>query len=363
MRRHSADKVFIFLVCLITLLGFAALLSASLILGKTNFNDPYHYLKHQLIFGGLVGFVGFFLTSKLYYRKFEKFSLVLILVGIFLMFLTFTSLGVEVKGATRWVNIAGFQFQPSEILKFTFIIYISALLANKFSKNKNTAQGFIPLLVILIIICSLFIFQKSTSSMMLVLMTAALLFFLSGARMREIIIVAILIVAVLGALILLRPYQMKRFLSFVDSESSDPQGRDYHINQALIAIGSGGVFGVGFGNAISKYNYLPEPMGDSIFAVIAQEFGFVGSVLVVLLYLIIFLKGMAIAKSSPDRFSYLLTIGIISVVLMQALINISAMTKLIPLTGQPLPFISYGGTNLAVLLTSMGIIVNISKYS
>lgn len=362
MRHHSADKVFIILICLITLLGFAALLSASLIMGKTNFDDPYHYLKHQLLTGGLVGAIGFLIASKVYYRKLEKFSWVLILIGIVLMILTLTPLGVEIKGATRWINIAGFQFQPSEVLKFAFIIYISALFANKFSKNKGVLQGLIPFLIILAVICGLFILQKSTSSMMLIVITAALLFFLSGAKMKEIFIVGILIVALLAVLIIARPYQMKRFLSFMDSDS-DPQGRDYHINQSLIAIGSGGVFGVGFGNAISKYNYLPEPMGDSIFAVIAQEFGFIGSVFVLLLYLIIFIKGMAIAKASPDKFSYLTVTGIMSVVLIQALVNIGAMTKLIPLTGQPLPFISYGGTNLAVLLTSMGIIVNISKYS
>ena len=180
--------------------------------------------------------------------------------------------------------------------------------------------------------------------------------------MRFVFTSSILAVLAIGLFIFFGSHQMPRILSYFGI-GSEPESRDYHINQALIAIGSGGLTGVGYNNAVSKYNFLPEPMGDSIFAIIAQEFGFIGSIIIIGFYILIFLRGMRIAMNSPDKFGQLLSAGIIVMVTIQAFVNIASMCKLMPLTGQPLPFLSYGGTNLAVLLTSMGIIANISKYA
>ena len=359
---HHPDYLFIALVWILTAGGLVCLLSASMILGKTNFNDPFYYLKHQLLYGGTIGVLGFLLASRFYYRKLEKLALPLLLIGIFLMVLVFSPLGYEVNGAKRWLNFSFISFQPGEFLKLAFIIYLAAWLAKRSSKSKNFAEGFLPFLFFLAIMSALFIFQRSTSTLFVILGAAIIIYFLSRAKLLYIGLIAILGIVLLATLIMLRPYQMERFLSFMNY-GEEPQGRDYQINQALIAIGSGGIFGVGFGNAVSKYNYLPEPMGDSIFAIIAQEFGLVGVIIIISLYLVFLFRGLNISKNSPDNFSQLLSAGLSIIVAIQVFINIGAMSKLLPLTGQTLPFISYGGTSLAILLTSMGIIANISKYT
>ncbi len=358
---HSPDYLFIILIWLITFIGLACLLSASMIMGKSNFNDPFYYLKHQLLYGAAVGLAGFFLMSKIYYRRLEKLALPLLLVGILLMLLVFTPIGLEIKGARRWLNFP-FAFQPSEIIKLVFTVYLAAWISKRTEKIKTFKEGFFPFLLFLAMIAALFVMQRSTSTLIIIAGTALAIFFLSRAKLLHIGIIFLLGAALLGGLIIVRPYQTNRLLSFINA-GDDPQGRDYHINQALIAIGSGGLTGVGFGNAVSKYNYLPEPMGDSIFAVIAQEFGFIGVLILISLYVLFLFKGLSISKHAPDGFSQLLAAGLTIMVALQAFINIAAMSKLIPLTGQPLPFISYGGTSLGVLLTSMGIIVNISKYT
>lgn len=358
---HAPDYLFIILVGLMTLIGLACLLSASIIMGKNTFNDPFYYFKHQLLYGGAAGLAGFLLMSKIYYRRLEKLALPLLLIGILLMLLVFTPLGLEIKGARRWVSLP-FAFQPGEIIKLVFTIYLAAWISKRAEKIKTFKEGFFPFLLFLAMIAALFVMQRSTSALIIIAGTALAIFFLSRAKLLHIGIIILLGTALVAGLILFRPYQTSRLLSFMNS-GDDPQGRDYHINQALIAIGSGGLTGVGFGNAVSKYNYLPEPMGDSIFAVIAQEFGFIGVLILISLYVLFLFKGLLISKYSPDTFSQLLSAGLTIMVAFQAFINIAAMSKLIPLTGQPLPFISYGGTSLGVLLTSMGIIVNISKYT
>ncbi|MDP2856214.1 MAG: putative peptidoglycan glycosyltransferase FtsW [bacterium] len=358
---HTPDYLFISLIVLITLAGLACLLSASIIMGKNNFNDPFYYFKHQLLYGGAAGLAGFLLMSKIYYRRLEKLALPLLLVGILLMLLVFTPLGLEINGARRWVSFP-FAFQPGEIIKLVFTIYLAAWISKRTEKIKTFKEGFFPFLLFLAMIAALFVMQRSTSTLIIVIGTALAIFFLSRAKLLHIGIIILLGLALLAGLVLFQPYQTSRLLSFMNS-GDDPQGRDYQINQALIAIGSGGLTGVGFGNAVSKYNYLPEPMGDSIFAVIAQEFGFIGVLILISLYVLFLFRGLSISKYSPDTFSQLLSAGLTIMVVFQAFINIAAMSKLIPLTGQPLPFISYGGTSLGVLLTSMGIIVNISKYT
>lgn len=363
MRTHRPDYFFISLVWILVGIGLACLLSASLIMGRNNFNDPYYYVKHQILFGGLIGLVGFLIMSKIYYRRLEKWAFPILIIAIILMLLVFTPFGLEIKGARRWVQIGPLpQFQPSEFLKIACVIYISAWLANRISKMKKMTRGIIPLIIFLAIVCGLLVMQKSTSTLLILFISSIAILFLSGIKIRYLIFLCCAGVILVAALAFIRPYILNRILSFVN-QGNDIQGRDYQVNQSLIAIGSGGLGGVGFGNAVSKYNYLPEPMGDSIFAVVAQEFGFVGSLILVSLYFLFFVKGLNIARNSPDSFAKLLGAGLMIMIFFQTVINIGAMTKLIPLTGQPLPFISYGGTNLAVLLTSMGIIVNISKHT
>ncbi len=358
----KANLSFIIIIVILTVVGFVVLLSASFIMGKNDFNDPYYYLKHQLLWGGLLGVIGATITSFIYYRFWEKASLFLIFAAIIGMILVFTPLGMELNGARRWIEVGGVSFQPSELLKIASIIYLSAWISKRGKKINSWSEGYLPLLVFLVVIFILFFFQKSMSTTIITVLSLGVIYFLSKVKMRFVLASFVIAMAGLGLFMFLGGHQMDRVLSFL-GVGDEPETRDYHINQALIAVGSGGLTGVGYNNAVSKYNFLPEPMGDSIFAVIAQEWGFIGSVLIIGMYILLFFKGMRISMNSPDKFSQLVTAGIMVMIITQAFVNIASMCKLIPLTGQPLPFMSYGGTNLAVLLTSMGIIVNISKYA
>lgn len=363
IRSSRPDYYFIALIWLLTIIGLAMLLSASLILGKNKFNDPYYYLKHQLINGVLIGLIGFSLTTRIYYRYWEKFSLPIFLISLLLLILVFTPLGQEFKEARRWLKIGPLIFQPSEILKVTFLIYLSAWLAKKGQKLKNFLEGFFPFLIFLGILSFLLISQPATSTLVVIVLSSFIVYFLSGAKISYLFLVGFLtFIALIGLVFLFPNYRTQRILSFFNYGGLQETSRDYHITQSLLAIGSGGLWGVGFGNAVSKYNFLPEPIGDSIFAIIAQEFGFLGSFILLTLYFLFFWRGIKIALQAPDNFAKLLTSGLVTLVIIQTFINIGSMIKLIPLTGQPLPFISYGGTSLAILLTGMGIIVNISKY-
>ncbi len=363
MRSHSPDYVFISIIFILVAIGLATLLSASFLLGKTRFDDSFYYLKHQLIYGLAIGIVGFLISYFVYYRFWEKAALLLFLLGLGLMFLTLTPLGIETMGARRWLQLGPLiSFQPSEIFKIATAIYLAVWLSRRQKKINNFREGIFPFLVFMVVVALPFIFQHSTSALLITFIVLGAMYFLSGIKVSRIFMIAIVGLALLGILVFIGGYQLDRIQSFFNSDS-DIQGRDYHINQSLIAIGSGGVFGVGFGQSVSKYNYLPEPMGDSIFAVIAQEFGFFGVVILISIYIVLIYRGLLISKNAPDIFSRLLSAGIILFIGIQAFVNIGAMSGLIPLTGQPLPFLSYGGTNLAVLLFSAGIIANISRYT
>ena len=358
----KVDLSFVAPIILLTAIGFVVLLSASFIISKKDFNDPYYYLKHQLLFGGILGAIGFFVTSKINYHFWEKISLIFIFITIIGMILVFTPLGMELNGARRWIDLGVTTFQPSELFKVATIIYFAAWISRKGKQINSWSRGYIPVIVMLIVVFALFFLQKSTSATIITILSLGIVYFLGKVKMRFVFTSSILAVLAIGLFIFFGSHQMPRILSYFGI-GSEPESRDYHINQALIAIGSGGLTGVGYNNAVSKYNFLPEPMGDSIFAIIAQEFGFIGSIIIIGFYILIFLRGMKIAMNSPDKFGQLLSAGIIVMVTIQAFVNIASMCKLMPLTGQPLPFLSYGGTNLAVLLTSMGIIANISKYA
>lgn len=363
MRSHSPDYIFISLVFILVIVGLASLLSASFILGKTQFDDPFHYFKHQLLFGLVFGLAGFLATSFIYYRFWEKMAIPIFLLGLIIMLLVFTPLGIETMGARRWLQIGSLpSFQPSELFKMASLIYLSAWIAKRRKKINNWKEGVIPFVIFIVLVSLPLIFQRSTSTLAIIIAVLGSIYFLSGVKISRIGVILSTGVILLSILVFVGGYQIDRIESFL-SPAEDLTGRDYHINQALIAIGSGGIFGSGFGQAVSKYNYLPEPMGDSILAVLAQEFGFIGIVFLISLYTTFIFRGIMVAKRAPDDFSRLLVAGLVLFVGVQAFVNIGAMTRLIPLTGQPLPFLSYGGTNLAVLLASMGIIVNVSKYT
>ncbi len=369
---HHPDYVFISCVVLLTVFGLAMLSSASSDLGKSKFNDTYHYLKHQLFYGLIPGIIGFLIASYFYYRNWEKLAVTFLLISLVGLILVFTPLGFSHGGANRWLNIGGFSIQPAEFLKFSFIIYLAAWLSLKkgrdFHRQTSFLAGFLPFLIISGLVAFLILKQPSTTTVAIILASGLLVYFVSGARLS--FVFGIIILGILGLALIIglnADYRSQRMMTYLKNLSQpeiiDTQAGGYHLSQSLIAIGSGGPWGVGFGKSTTKFKYLPEPIGDSIFAVIAEELGFVGTVSVILAFIVLFIKGFIIAKNSRDQFARLTVVGFISVMAIQTFIHIAAISGLIPLTGVPLPFISYGGTALAVFLTMAGVIVNISKYT
>lgn len=360
---HKPDFLLIVFIFIIIAFGLVALASASSDLAKMEFGNSYFYLNHQLLYGLLPGLLGFFIAYNIYYQNYKKIITPLFILNIVLLILVFSPLGVTSGGASRWLDL-GVVFQPSEFLKIFFIIYIAAWLSSNEKRKNSFWEGFFPFLLICGLVSILLLIQPATSIVVILMASAGIIYFVSGARVSYIFAAIALALILFVGLLLLNPdsYRAKRIMSFIDPDQN-VLSSSYHINQALIAIGSGNVFGVGYGESTTKIRYLPEPIGDSIFAVIAEELGFVGGIALIMCFLILITRIFILAKRSRDRFAQLILVGFSSLIGIQVFVNIGAISGLIPLTGMPLPFISYGGTALAVFMAISGIIVNITKHN
>lgn len=342
--------------------GLFVVFSSSMVISQKKFGSVGYYVLRQLIYGGAPGIILLLLTSHIPYGFWRKVSLPLMIFSFILLALLFLpGLGFSFGGATRWLRLGPLTFQPSEVLKLTFIIYLASWLDARRQQISSVSYGLLPFAIMLSFVGVFIIMQPDFGTLGVILISAGLLYFLGGGKTSQIITMSALGLVVGILLIQVAPYRMDRLSVFLNSDL-DPKGIGYHANQASIAIGSGGFFGVGFGKSLQKYNYLPEPMGDSVFAVFAEETGFLGGLLLLALFSAFFWQGMKIAKFAPDSFGQLLAGGITLSITTQVFINIAAISGLFPLTGIPLPFISYGGTSLAVTLASVGILLNISRH-
>jgi len=360
MKQKRPDKGLIITILLLLVFGLAILFCASIVISQEQTGKPYYFFLHQLIYGGVAGLIVFFICQKINYKFWKKFSLLIFFVALALCALVFVpQLGFEHGGAQRWLNIGFTTIQPSEFLKLGLIIYLAAFFSKKESSKRNNAL--IPFLVITFVISGLMALQNDAGTLGLIIIVGFVMYFLSGAKIPHVIIVMLCYSAAFFALIKFFPHRMQRFMTFLNP-SIDPQGISYQINQALLAIGSGGLTGKGLGHSVQKY-YLPEPMGDSVFAIAAEEIGFIGSIIFIILFILLIFKGLRVAKKTPDDFGKLLACGIVSWFGFQALINIGAISGLIPLTGIPLPFVSYGSSALIITLAGAGILVNISRHN
>jgi len=361
-RLGRPDYFILFCVGLLVVFGLVMLASASSHLGETKFGNSYFYLKHQILYGLSLGILGFLAAYAIPYSFYRKIALPLIIVSALTLFLVFTPLGFRAGGAERWVSLGPITFQPAEFLKLAFIIYLAAWLSGDKERVESFSRGYLPFLLVAGAISILLIKQPSTSVVAILMASALIVYFVSGAKLKYIFGTIVLGVAALAVLIYVTPYRFQRVVNFLHPQA-DQLGAGYHLNQALIAIGSGGLTGVGYGQSTTKINFLPEPIGDSIFAVIAEETGFIGASVLILLFMALVIRTFMLARKTTDKFGKLLLVGFGSLIALQAAMNIGAISGLLPLTGTPLPFISYGGTALAVFMTMGGIIVNISRYS
>ena len=362
MRSKNYDKTLLITVLLLSVFGLVIISSASVVMSYNNFGYNHYYLFHQFLYGFLPGIVLLFLFQKIDYRILKKYALFFLIITLILLLVVFIpGLGFGLKGANRWIDIAGISFQPSEFIKLTFILYLAAWL----EKNKKNARDFsnllIPFITVVLIIAIPLIMQPDVGTLSIIVFTAVIMYFMSGTKISHIFVLIIGGLTGLFLLVQIAPYRMNRFMVFMYPEI-DPQGIGYQINQALLALGSGGIFGLGFGHSRQKFNYLPEPIGDSIFAVAGEELGMIGLFIIMTLFFIFALRGFKIASRAPDNFGKFVAVGITSWITFQALINMAAITSLIPLTGIPLPFISYGGSALITSLVGVGILLSISRY-
>jgi len=359
---HHPDYFLIIIFSLILIFGLVVLTSASSAAGFEKFDDSYYFIKQQLLHGFVPGIILLVLLSFINYQKWKKLIFPLLIASIILLISVFLpGIGAQYGGAKSWINLGPFSFQPAELVKLTFILYLAIWLSKKEKEElKKFSTGFLPFLVILGVISLLIALQPDIGTLFVILSTALIVYFSAGARFSHLFLTAAGGGSLLFLLIKISPYRTARLTTFLHPEL-DPQGIGYHINQAFLAIGSGGLFGRGFGHSRQKFLYLPEVTGDSIFAIVCEELGYIFALILIGLFLLLFIRIIKIAKECDDPFGKLLAIGIASWFTIQAFLNISAMIGIAPLTGIPLPFVSHGGTALAIGMAAVGILINMSR--
>ncbi|MBH41537.1 MAG: putative lipid II flippase FtsW [Candidatus Magasanikbacteria bacterium] len=361
-KQKEIDYVLLSYFGVLLVFGLIMLASASAVIGYDRFGDQYFFIKRQLLYGAIPGVLAVFFLIKIPYTWIKKITW-FIAIGSFALLVLVLIPGIGSSfntGARSWITFGGFSFQPAELAKLGVVFFLATYLAKLGKSVTELKTGFLPALCLGLVPVGLVILQPDigTASILFVLVFGLL--FVSGAKRSHLGVLALLAVAAFFVLILIAPYRAARFTTFLHPEL-DPQGIGYHINQAYLAIGSGGWFGKGLGHSVQKFQYLPEVHADSIFAVMAEEMGFVVSLLLVVLLLAITIRCIRIAQAAPDNFGILIVSGIVIWFITQSFFNIGAMLGLMPITGVPLPFVSHGGTALVISLIGVGVVLNVSK--
>lgn len=357
------DSRLLLLVCSLTLFGLLMVTSASSVVAEQFRGDQYAFLKHQLIFGVAAGVVAFLVGYTVPYRWWRRMALPAILLALGLLVLVFVpGVGARYGAAARWIVLGPLSIQPTELTKVSFIVYLAALLEKKGEAVRDFRKSVVPFVVLVLTIGTLVALQPDMGTLFIITAIAGVMVLAAGFRWHHLLLMALSGTAIFGLLFTAARYRLARLIAFLHPEL-DPRGIGYQINQALLAVGTGGWLGLGLGRSRQKYLYLPEPATDSIFAIIAEELGLIGSWAVLAAFVVLAYRGYRIALASPDVFGRLLAAGITGWLVLQAFVNIGAITGLLPLTGVPLPFISYGGSALVSVLFASGVLLNISKYT
>lgn len=346
----------------LSIIGLVMILSASQIVAADKFGDPYYFFIRQLV-AWVVGMAVFFYFSKVPLEKLFQWRNVLLIISLVTLVMVFLPfIGGKVNGVYRWVGFGAFTFQPSEFAKVFLIIYFAGLFAVKGQLIQSFSKGFLPFVLVLAVSSLLIGLGKDLDTLVAIAATSLIIFFVAKGRWWHVLLIFLVGALSVTALVLFEPYRAERLDVFLgdDVASRDIRNAGYHSQQALIAIGSGGVWGSGFGQGISKYKYLPESYTDSIFAVIAEELGFIRALIILLAFLVLAWRGFLAASLANSKFAQLIGIGASSLIIIQALINIGGMLNIVPLSGLPLPFVSYGGSSLIASLALLGLLTNIS---
>lgn len=360
---EHADYVFIGYAAAIILFGLLVLSSAGVAVGIDRFSDSYFFIKRQFFLGFLPGVVAFLVTSRINYTVWRKYALPIFALSVCLLILVFIP-GIGSDNNTfahSWIVLGNFSFQPIEAAKLALVIYLAAVLST-IGKGIRGVQGFLSIFGVALIPVVFIALQPDTGGMFIMGSLIILMLFFARAKLSHLMVIFLLGIVAFGVMIIAAPYRANRFMTFLHPEL-DPEGKGYQINQAFLAIGTGGWTGLGLGHSRQKFQYLPEVHADSIFAVAAEELGFVVMVGCLVAYLLLIYRGFTIARSSPDDFGQYLVLGIMSWIGIQTFMNVGAMVGIMPLTGVPLPFVSHGGTALMIGMAALGIVVNVSKYA
>ncbi|HHT42594.1 MAG TPA: putative lipid II flippase FtsW [Firmicutes bacterium] len=352
------DLVLFLAVITLVSLGLIMVFSASSVMGLADAGNPYYYVQRQTILA-VVGLVLLFILMKVDYHVFKPLALPGLVVSFALLILVLF-IGTGAGSASRWIRIMGFNLQPSELAKLVMVNFTAVYLANKRDKARKFFSGLLPILVITALQFVLIMLEPDFGTGVALVFSVLVVLFAGGVHLGQLVGVGLLSVPVLAYLLTMKEYRVKRLFAFLDPWA-DPTDTGWNVIQSLLAIGSGGLFGLGLGRSRQKFSYLPEHHTDFIFAILCEELGFLGGVSVIALFFVLAWRGLRIAMKAPDLYGTLLAIGITSMIAFQALINIGVVTGSLPVTGIPLPFISHGGSSLLVSLAGIGVLLNISR--
>lgn len=359
MIRRKPDYWLILITFLLLGFGLVMVFSTSYYIGLTKFNDTYYYFRKQLTFAG-IGLLLFFIISNLSYSFYRR-HVAIILLACFLLLISVLLFADTINGAKRWIDIGITSFQPSEFVKLGIIIYTASIMIKKQPVMDQFKRSIIPPLIIIGLICLLLVFEPHYSAVVIIFFTSFVIIFCAGAKIKHLFLVALAGLPILAAILFLADYRIDR-LESVFNPWKDQNDTGYQLLQSLFAIGPGGLTGNGLGNSIQKLAYLPEAHTDFIFSIIGEELGFIGGSTVIILFILLIIRGIIISIQAPDLFGTLLGIGIVSLIAIETIFNLGVVTGLLPVTGVPLPFISYGGSALLIKCVEVGILLNISRY-
>ncbi len=356
--RPPVDYALVVIILMLLCFGLVMVFSASSANAHYMYGDATYFFKRQVLYA-IFGLVLMWLTSRFPLKFIKQYTNLLFVISIVVLLLV-PVIGVEVNGAKRWLGFGGFTFQPSEIAKLTLVMFLAKSLTIYRERITKLGDGYIRYMIIILLVAGVVLLQPHMSGAVVIAVGGVAVLFAAGFKVRYFVATFLCAVPALWGLAIMSPYRFKRITSFMDP-FADKLGESWQIVQSLYAIGSGGLFGLGLGQSRQKFLYIPEPQNDFIFAIICEELGFIGAIFVMFLFGLLIWKGIMIAKKAPDEYTALVATGITSLLAVQVLMNIAVVTSMMPVTGVPLPFFSYGGTSLVILLMEMGLLLNISR--
>ncbi|MCD7033892.1 stage V sporulation protein E [Metabacillus sp. GX 13764] len=361
-KKTAPDYILIIATLLLLGIGLIMVYSASAVWADYKFDDSFFFAKRQLLFAA-IGVAGMFFIMNLDYWSWRTWAKLLVIICFVLLAAVLVpGIGMVRNGSRSWIGIGAFSIQPSEFMKFAMIAFLAKYLSENQKKITSFRKGLVPSLALVFTAFGMIMLQPDLGTGTVMVGTCIVMIFAAGARISHFAGLGLLGLTGFIALILSAPYRIKRITSFLDPWQ-DPLGSGFQIIQSLYAIGPGGLFGLGLGQSRQKFFYLPEPQTDFIFAIISEELGFIGGTIVLLLFSLLLWRGIKIALGAPDLYGSFLALGIISMVAIQVMINVGVVTGLMPVTGITLPFLSYGGSSLTLMLMAVGVLLNISRYS